>query len=94
MIHRRRADARPLGVATSAMVVTTVATAVPASVALPRSTPSIAAVAALQVLGLLCTGATLVLFYTLIAQKRTWQGGPGLLSIARFRSRIRGGFPP
>ena len=81
MIHRRHADAQPLGVATSAMLVTTAATAIPASFALPARPPSIEASVALLVLGLLCTGATLVLFYTLIARS-----GPARAALAFYLS--------
>ncbi len=68
MIHRRHADAPPLGVATSAMLVTTVALAVPTAVTLPDRLPTADVFAALAVLGTVCTGATLALFYTLIAR--------------------------
>ncbi|MGK5441635.1 DMT family transporter [Micromonospora sp. URMC 105] len=68
LIHRRYAEAPPLGVATSAMLVTTVAVAVPASTTVPSSLPGLEATAALLVLGIACTGATLALFYKLITQ--------------------------
>ena len=68
MIHRRHADAPPLGVATSAMLVTTAVLTVPATLTLPSRAPGTGPVVALIVLGVACTGATLVLFYTLIAR--------------------------
>ncbi|WBB56322.1 DMT family transporter [Verrucosispora sp. WMMD573] len=68
LIHRRYAEAPPLGVATSAMLVTTVAVAVPASATVPSRLPGLEATAALLVLGIACTGATLALFYKLITQ--------------------------
>ena len=68
MIHRRHADAQPLGVATSAMLVTTAALAVPTAFSLPARAPDGRVLAALAVLGVVCTGATLALFYTLIVR--------------------------
>ncbi|MDG4760285.1 DMT family transporter [Micromonospora sp. WMMD710] len=68
LIHRRYAEAPPLGVATSAMLVTTVAVAVPASATIPSRLPGLEPTAALLVLGIACTGATLALFYKLITQ--------------------------
>ncbi|MGC4856670.1 DMT family transporter [Micromonospora sp. DT4] len=68
LIHRRYAEAPPLGVATSAMLVTTAAVAVPASATVPSRLPGSEATAALLVLGIACTGATLALFYKLITQ--------------------------
>jgi drug/metabolite transporter (DMT)-like permease len=81
MIHRRHADAQPLGVATSAMLVTSAAMAVPAAFTLPPHPPGAAATTALLVLGVACTGATLVLFYTLIAQT-----GPARAALAFYLS--------
>lgn len=68
LIHRRYAEAPPLGVATSAMLVTTAAVAVPASATVPSRLPGLETTAALLVLGIACTGATLALFYKLITQ--------------------------
>jgi drug/metabolite transporter (DMT)-like permease len=68
MIHRRHADAQPLGVATSAMLFNTAALAVPTVLTLPRQAPNGDVFAALTVLGVVCTGATLALFYTLIVR--------------------------
>ena len=81
MIFRRHADAQPLGVATSAMLVTTAAVLVPASLALPAHPPSLAATTSLVVLGLACTGATLAVFYTLIAT-----AGPARAALAFYLS--------
>lgn len=67
MIFRRHADAQPIGVATSAMLVSTVAVAIPAAFSLPAHLPSIEGTAALILLGTACTGATLAIFYALIA---------------------------
>jgi drug/metabolite transporter (DMT)-like permease len=81
MIHRRHADAPPLGVATSAMLVTTAILAVPATLTLPSRAPGMGPVVALVVLGVACTGATLVLFYTLIART-----GPARAALAFYLS--------
>ncbi|MDQ7903504.1 DMT family transporter [Phytohabitans sp. ZYX-F-186] len=81
MIHKRHADAPPLGVATSAMLVTTTALAVPALFSIPAQPPQLSAVAALAVLGVVCTGVTLVMFYTLIAQT-----GPARAALAFYLS--------
>ncbi len=68
MIHRRHADAQPLGVATSAMLFNTGALAIPTALTLPQRTPTAQVLGALAVLGVVCTGATLALFYTLIVR--------------------------
>lgn len=68
MIHRRYGDAPPLGVATSSMLITTVALAAPTAVTLPDHLPTADVLAALVVLGVVCTGATLALFHTLIVR--------------------------
>jgi drug/metabolite transporter (DMT)-like permease len=68
MIHRRHAAAQPLGVATSAMLFNTAALAVPTAFTLPRRMPTTEVLGALAVLGVVCTGATLALFYTLIVR--------------------------
>lgn len=68
MIHRRHNQQPPLGVATFAMIVTTAALAGPAAVDLPDAPPSMTVLGCMALLGLVCTGMTLVLFYTLIAQ--------------------------
>lgn len=81
MIFRRHAEAQPLGVATSAMLVTAVAVLVPATLTFPTEVPSIAATSSLIVLGLACTGATLAVFYNLIAT-----AGPARAALAFFLS--------
>jgi len=81
MIFRRHSDAQPLGVATSAMLVTSVAVLAPASLTLPTHTPSGSAAAALTVLGVACTGATLVVFYNLITT-----AGPARAALAFYLS--------
>jgi drug/metabolite transporter (DMT)-like permease len=81
MIHRRLRDQQPLGIATAAMLVTTAVLAVPGLAVLPPHPPSGAAIAALAVLGIVCTGMTLALFYTLIAQ-----AGPARAALAFYLS--------
>lgn len=81
MIHVRHAEAPPLGVATSAMLITTAAMLIPAGLSLPPRPPSIGVAVALVVLGVVCTGATLVLFYTLIARS-----GPARAALAFYLS--------
>jgi drug/metabolite transporter (DMT)-like permease len=81
MIHRRYAEAPPLGVATSAMLVTTAAVIVPASTTAPPRLPGLEATAALLVLGMVCTGATLALFYALITRV-----GPARAALAFYLS--------
>jgi drug/metabolite transporter (DMT)-like permease len=81
MIHTRHHDKPSLGVATSAMIVTTTALLIPSTFALPDTTPSSGVLTAVLVLGIGCTGMTLVLFYTLIARE-----GPTRASLAWYLS--------
>ncbi|NJP96406.1 DMT family transporter [Nonomuraea sp. FMUSA5-5] len=81
MIRHRLADAEPLGVATGAMLITTVALLIPGLFSLPASMPSLPALGALLVLGVVCTGGTLVLFYTLISRS-----GPAHAALAFYLS--------
>ncbi len=66
MIYRRHADAAPLGVATSAMLVSTAVVLVPTMLTTAHHHVTAGPLAALVILGVVCTGATLALFYTLI----------------------------
>ncbi|MDF5758405.1 DMT family transporter [Spongiactinospora sp. TRM90649] len=81
MIHRRLAHAAPLGVATSSMLVTTAVLLVPGLYALPTDTPSLPVIGALLILGVVCTGGTLVLFYALISK-----AGPSRAALAFYLS--------
>ncbi|MFY1703001.1 DMT family transporter [Micromonospora sp. WMMA1923] len=81
MIHRRHAAAPPLGVATSAMLVTSSAMIGPATLALPDHLPDARVLAAVLILGIACTGMTLVLFYTVIART-----GPARAALAFYLS--------
>jgi len=67
MIHRWLTSAEPLGIATSGVLVTTVALSVPAMLSLPDQLPGLDTLLAVSVLGLVCTGFALVLHYHLIA---------------------------
>jgi drug/metabolite transporter (DMT)-like permease len=81
MIHKRHADAPPVGVATSAMLVTAVAMAIPAVASLPNRVPGAEVVGALAILGVFCTGLPLVVFYSLISDT-----GPARAALAFFLS--------
>ncbi|MEO3780950.1 DMT family transporter [Micromonospora sp. B11E3] len=81
MIHRRHAAAPPLGVATSAMLVTSTVMITPATLTLPGHLPNAGVLAAIAFLGIVCTGMTLVLFYTLIART-----GPARAALAFYLS--------
>ncbi|QOC93911.1 DMT family transporter [Micromonospora craniellae] len=81
MIHRRHATAPPLGVATSAMLVTSATMITPAALTLPDQLPGAGVLAAMVFLGVVCTGMTLVLFYTLIART-----GPARAALAFYLS--------
>ena len=81
MIHRRHAAAPPLGVATSAMIVTSVVMIAPSAATLPSHLPSRAVWATMIVLGVACTGMTLVVFYTLITRT-----GPARAALAFYLS--------
>lgn len=81
MIHRRHAEAPPLGVATSAMLVTTAALVIPGALSLPSRMPSASTLVALGVLGVICTGVPLVIFYTLITRT-----GPARAALAFYLS--------
>jgi len=80
-LHRTLTDAPALGVAATAMIVSTTALAVPGSLSLAAAQPSARAVAGLVALGLLCTALTLTLFYDLIAR-----AGPATAALAFYLS--------
>jgi drug/metabolite transporter (DMT)-like permease len=81
MIHRRHSTAPPLGVATSAMLVTSAMMIAPATLTLPGRLPGTGVLIAMAFLGVVCTGMTLVLFYTLIART-----GPARAALAFYLS--------
>ncbi|MBB4965175.1 DMT family transporter [Saccharothrix violaceirubra] len=81
LIHRKLGFAEPLGVATSAMLVSSAATAIPAALMLPRHMPPFASVIALVALGVVFTALTLTIFYGLIAH-----AGPSKATLAFYLS--------
>lgn len=81
MIQRRHAAAPPLGVAASAMLVTSTAMIAPAALTLPDRLPGTGVLTAMVFLGLVCTGLPLVLFYTLIVRT-----GPARAALAFYLS--------
>lgn len=81
LIHQRLAFAQPLGVATAAMLVSTVVLLVPGVLVLPQARPTLSSVLALLLLGTVFTGATLTLFYGLIARS-----GPATAALAFYLS--------
>jgi len=81
LIHRKLGFAEPLGVATSAMLVSSAATAVPAVLMLPEQIPQLASTVALAALGVVFTALTLTVFYGLIAR-----AGPSKATLAFYLS--------
>jgi drug/metabolite transporter (DMT)-like permease len=67
VIKRHLADTDPRGSITAAMVVSAVLLAPAAALTAPATTPSADAIGALAVLGVVCTAAAFVLYFTLIA---------------------------
>lgn len=81
LIHRKLGFAQPLGIATSAMLVSSAATAIPAVLLLPDRMPPFASVVALVALGVVFTALTLTVFYGLIART-----GPSKATLAFYLS--------
>ncbi|MFJ6671724.1 DMT family transporter [Actinosynnema sp. NPDC091369] len=81
LIHRKLSFAQPLGVATSAMMVSSAVTAVPAVLLLPDHAPPVSSSIALVVLGVVFTALTLTVFYGLIAR-----AGPSKATLAFYLS--------
>jgi len=81
LIHRKLTFARPLGIATAAMVVSTAVLIVPGILSLPDSPPSARSSLALVALGIVFTGVTLTIFYGLIAR-----AGPARATLAFYLS--------
>jgi drug/metabolite transporter (DMT)-like permease len=81
LIHQKLGFAEPLGIATVAMLVASVLLVVPGVLAWPAELPDAVSVGALVVLGIVFTGCTLTLFYSLIAQ-----AGPGRATLAYYLS--------
>jgi drug/metabolite transporter (DMT)-like permease len=81
LIHRKLTFAKPLGVAAAATLVSSSVLLVPGLLCIPRQSPPVLPVVALLVLGVLCTGFTLTLFYSLIAN-----AGPAHVALAFYLS--------
>ncbi|TQM81262.1 threonine/homoserine efflux transporter RhtA [Saccharothrix saharensis] len=81
LIHRKFSFAQPLGIATSAMLVSSAVTAIPAALMTPDQMPSSASVVALVALGVVFTALTLTVFYGLIAR-----AGPSKATLAFYLS--------
>lgn len=81
LIHRRLDFAEPLGIAAAAMLISSSVLLVPGLLAMPQEPPPLLPLASLLVLGVVCTGFTLTLFYTLIAK-----AGPARAALAFYLS--------
>jgi drug/metabolite transporter (DMT)-like permease len=81
LIHRKLTFAEPLGIATAAMCVSTIVLFIPGLLSLPNTTPSLPSSIALLALGIVFTGATLTLNYSLIAY-----AGPARATLAFYLS--------
>jgi drug/metabolite transporter (DMT)-like permease len=81
MIHRRLHEADPLGIAAAAMLVSTAALVLPGSLTLPGHIPAATTLVTLVVLGTVCTGMTLAMFYGLIVSV-----GPARAALAFYLS--------
>jgi drug/metabolite transporter (DMT)-like permease len=66
MIHRRLHSADPIGIAAAAMLISTAALVLPGTLTLPDHVPAGTTLVSLVVLGTVCTGMTLAMFYGLI----------------------------
>jgi drug/metabolite transporter (DMT)-like permease len=81
LIHNKLTFAEPLGIATAAMFVSVVALAIPGALAVPDAHPNVASVVALLALGIVFTGVTLTLNYSLIKH-----AGPARATLAFYLS--------
>jgi drug/metabolite transporter (DMT)-like permease len=81
MAHRRHSDSDPMGLAVSAMLVSAAVLAIPAALSLPDHAPGTAATVSLVLLGTLCTGGALALYYVLISSI-----GPALSALSFYLS--------
>jgi drug/metabolite transporter (DMT)-like permease len=81
LIHCQLKFAEPLGIATAAMLVSTVLLLIPGLLSLPETTPSLRSSVALVALGIVFTGVTLTIFYSLIAR-----AGPARATLAFYLS--------
>jgi drug/metabolite transporter (DMT)-like permease len=81
LIHNKLTFAEPLGIATFAMLVSVVVLCVPGLLAIPDAKPNLASSAALLALGIVFTGVTLNLNYSLIRH-----AGPARATLAFYLS--------
>ena len=79
IVKRRLADRHPLGPVTGALATSAVLLTAPALLAAPTSAPSAPAIAAVVVLGVVCSAAAFLLFFALIAEV-----GPGRASVITY----------
>jgi drug/metabolite transporter (DMT)-like permease len=78
-LKRRLSDAEPLGVLAVNMAISTTVTAPLLIVDVPTSVPGVDTLAAIVALGVLCTGAAFVIFYTLVSTE-----GPARASLVGY----------
>jgi drug/metabolite transporter (DMT)-like permease len=81
LIHNKLTFAEPLGIATVAMLVSIAVLLIPGLLAIPDTKPSLASGAALLALGIVFTGVTLTLSYSLIKH-----AGPARATLAFYLS--------
>jgi drug/metabolite transporter (DMT)-like permease len=81
LIHNKLTFAEPLGIATAAMVVSIATLLIPGLVALPDAKPTLVSTTALIALGIVFTGVTLTLNYSLIKY-----AGPARATLAFYLS--------
>ena len=81
LIHKKLTFIEPLGIATTAMLVSTAVLLVPGVLSWPHHAPPLKATLALVALGIIFTGFTLTLFYGLIAR-----AGPARATLAFYLS--------
>jgi drug/metabolite transporter (DMT)-like permease len=79
IVSRRLADLDPLGPVTASLLIATVALLPPALATLPGQLPSVSALIAIAVLGIICTAAGLIVFFRLIAE-----AGPSRASVITY----------
>ena len=79
IISRRLSDLDPLGPVTASLLIATVALLPPAIATFPSQLPSVSALIAIAVLGIICTAAGLIVFFRLIAE-----AGPSRASVITY----------
>jgi len=79
IVSRRLSDLDPLGPVTASLLIATVALLPPAIATFPSQLPSVSALIAIAVLGIICTAAGLLVFFRLIAE-----AGPSRASVITY----------